>query len=132
MYLEQGFEAVQSWLVEVMTPFVEDGYLKIREEYGISTPPPTPLAHAHTHENPNNPQASGSAAGGHLALFNQHCQQHGLPVKWQYCPVPEGNRSTPVWTVDAWMEGKFVGTGKGNTKKAARNEAAKQGLRFLG
>ena|ERR1700761_6931392 len=69
---------------------------------------------------------------GHLALFNQHCQQTDKSIEWKYCDLPEGTKTTPVWTVDAYVDGEFVGTGRGNTKKAARNDAAKQGLKYLG
>ena len=43
-----------------------------------------------------------------------------------------GSRSTPVWLASAIVDGECLGTGLGNTKKIARNEAAKQGLEKLG
>ena len=42
------------------------------------------------------------------------------------------SRSTPVWLASAIVDGECLGTGLGNTKKIARNEAAKQGLQKLG
>lgn len=42
------------------------------------------------------------------------------------------SRSTPVWLASAIVDGECLGTGFGNTKKIARNEAAKQGLEKLG
>jgi len=43
-----------------------------------------------------------------------------------------GTKTTPVWFVRVLVDGEFYGMGKGNTKKAARNEAAKEGLEKMG
>ncbi|KAF8214094.1 ribonuclease III domain-containing protein [Mycena galopus ATCC 62051] len=43
-----------------------------------------------------------------------------------------GTKSTPVWSVQVLVNGELYGRGRGNTKKAARNGAAKQGLLRLG
>jgi len=43
----------------------------------------------------------------------------------------EGSSTTPVWVVRAIVDGDCVGCGRGSTKKAARNEAAKEGLAKL-
>jgi len=88
---------------------------------------------------------------GHLALFNQQLQKANRQVEWVYsdgsCPIegnsyadtglpPEviikGTKATPVWYVKVLVNGEFYGRGRGNTKKAARNEAAKEGLGKLG
>lgn len=99
---------------------------------------------------------------GHLALFNQHLQKANTKVEWVYSDgdpmrgvepakparvdvdvdvapalVPgdvlmKGTKATPVWHVKVVVDGKFYGRGRGNTKKAARNEAAKEGLKKLG
>ena len=44
----------------------------------------------------------------------------------------EGTKTTPIWVVRAMVEGECLGRGRGSTKKAARNEAAKEGLLALG
>ncbi|TCD67270.1 hypothetical protein EIP91_000347, partial [Steccherinum ochraceum] len=44
----------------------------------------------------------------------------------------EGTKTTPIWVVRAMMNEKCIGRGRGSTKKAAKNEAAKEGLRELG
>ncbi|KAF8634787.1 hypothetical protein AX15_000703 [Amanita polypyramis BW_CC] len=46
--------------------------------------------------------------------------------------MAKGNKSTPVWIARVFVEGELFGAGRGNTKKIARNEAAKQGLEKLG
>jgi ribonuclease III len=91
---------------------------------------------------------------GHLALFNQHLQKKR--VEWVYADgvtfessapaslstsliIAGGVRAklnvkttTPVWMVRVLVDGEYFGKGKGGTKKAARNEAAKEGLLKLG
>ena len=42
------------------------------------------------------------------------------------------SKTTPVWYVKVLIDGDLYARGKGNTKKAARNEAAKVGLERLG
>ena len=70
---------------------------------------------------------------GHLSLFNQHMQQQGKFVEWVYTDSEgEGTKTTPIWVVRAMCEGECLGRGRGSTKKAARNEAAKEGLVYLG
>ncbi|KDR84126.1 hypothetical protein GALMADRAFT_699410 [Galerina marginata CBS 339.88] len=88
---------------------------------------------------------------GHLALFNQFLQKMGRQTEWIYSDGNEspagngysdvglppdvlikGTKVTPVWYVKVMVDGQFHGRGRGNTKKAARNEAAKEGLSKLG
>ena len=70
---------------------------------------------------------------GHLSLFNQYMQQQGKCVEWVYLDSEgEGTKTTPIWVVRAMVEGECLGRGRGSTKKAARNEAAKEGLLALG
>jgi ribonuclease-3 len=88
---------------------------------------------------------------GHLALFNQHIQKSNRAVEWIYTSTdPEldpsaqgpnllisesmmrGMKTTPVWFVRVVVDGECLGQGKGGSKKVARNEAAKVGLRRLG
>lgn len=70
----------------------------------------------------------------------QQQQQPGFqgPGQWYADPgVPsthliKGTHTTPVWYAKAIVDGEFYGRGRGNTKKAAKNEAAKEGLVKLG
>jgi ribonuclease-3 len=117
-----------------MRPFVRDGYAKIREEYGQFTPP-TPVSAGFDKQTDSSRSVSSQSSevvGGHLALFNQHCQRNGQRVEWKYCDIPEGSRNTPVWTVETYVNDRCVARGKGSTKKLARMDAAREGLRFLG
>lgn len=43
-----------------------------------------------------------------------------------------GTRTTPIWLVRVMVDGEYFGKGRGNTKKLARNDAAKEGLKKLG
>ncbi|KAE9409811.1 ribonuclease III [Gymnopus androsaceus JB14] len=91
---------------------------------------------------------------GHLALFNQHTQKSNRAVEWIYNegnpevdPAAQGSlqlispsmmkgmkgmKTTPIWSAEVIVDGECLGLGKGGTKKVARNEAAKLGLRNLG
>lgn len=82
----------------------------------------------------HHPHATGTpTTTGHLALFNQQLQKARREVEWVYddC-VAEGTITTPIWAVRVEIDGEVFGRGKGGTKKAARNEAAKEGLIRMG
>ena len=82
-----------------------------------STPPPSRIA----------------ASIGHLSLFNQLLQQKSKTIEWVYSDsAGAGTRTTPIWIVKAMVENECLGRGQGSTKKAAKNEAAKEGLVKLG
>ena len=56
-----------------------------------------------------------------------------MVVEWVYKDsADQGTRTTPVWVVRAMVDSECIGRGRGNTKKAARNEAAKEGLQKMG
>jgi ribonuclease-3 len=61
-------------------------------------------------------------------------QKANQAVEWVYSDGGDGQstKTTPVWVVKVLVDGKCLGKGKGGTKKAARNEAAKEGLESLG
>jgi len=148
LYLDQGLEAVRLWLRPLLLPYILESYRKVRKEYGLPpsdgnapTKTATPLAQLST----NTPaEASRSMLAsplarystttvGHLALFNQCLHQESKSIEWVYSDsVGEGTPTTPVWVVKAIVDGDCVGRGRGSTKKAAKNEAAKEGLAKLG
>lgn len=75
--------------------------------------------------------ARGSTKGftGHLALFNQHLQQTRKSLEWRYeSENGPGTNTTPRWVVRCYLDGDEIAEGRGNTKKAAQNDAAKEGL----
>ena len=89
---------------------------------------------APAHRNPHHhPHATGTPTTGHLALFNQQLQKSRREVEWVYdeCDA-EGTITTPIWAVRVEVDGEVFGRGRGGTKKAARNEAAKEGLVRMG
>lgn len=74
-----------------------------------------------------------TASIGHLSLFNQHLQQQGKGIEWVWSDSQgQGTRTTPIWVVRAMVDNECLGRGRGSTKKAAKNEAAKEGLRKMG
>ncbi|KAH9855085.1 ribonuclease III [Lenzites betulinus] len=150
LYLDQGLEAVKAWLHPLIRPFLVIAYRSVRVQHGLSPEPPYPM-HPPPYTNtagdalpsgvPAYPSQTWStpppprmpASIGHLSLFNQHMQQQCKSIEWVYSDsAGEGTRTTPIWVVRAMVDGECLGRGRGSTKKAARNEAAKEGLAKLG
>ncbi|KAI0797125.1 ribonuclease III domain-containing protein [Abortiporus biennis] len=150
VYLDRGLEAVKQWLQPLFRPFIHEAYRKVRIEHGLPPDPDPPTMNSQFIAGSNNvasnlrsshPQLSLSSPPpprsvpmiGHLSLFNQHLQQSSKPIEWVYYDTEgEGTKTTPIWVVRAMVEGKCLGKGKGSTKKAAKNEAAKEGLKNMG
>ncbi|KAH9943203.1 ribonuclease III [Epithele typhae] len=155
LYLDRGLEVVRSWLDPLFRPYIVEAYRVVRVQHGLSPdpapyvprPPPTPgspstsdISDADPSPQPGTPgpwpsppPSGGMANVGHLSLFNQYIQQQYKNVQWLYSDsVGEGTLTTPIWVVRAMIDGECVGRGRGSTKKAARNEAAKEGLVYLG
>ncbi|KAF8450253.1 ribonuclease III domain-containing protein [Boletus edulis BED1] len=98
-----------------------------KKSTGTTSTPPHRTSEHH-------PPASGTpTTTGHLALFNQQLQKAKREVEWVYddC-VAESTTTTPIWAVRVEVDGEVIGRGKGGTRKAARNEAAKEGLAHMG
>jgi len=77
--------------------------------------------------------AQSTPSIGPLSLFNQHLQQKSKSIEWIYSDsAGEGTKTTPIWVVRAMVDGQCLGRGRGTTKKVAKNEAAKEGLKKLG
>jgi hypothetical protein len=141
LYKDQGLAATKDWLDKLFTPYVKEAYRIVREQHGLppagvsnelqvvtgtGLKPPTPPP-----ELPRMGMATTTL--GHLGLFNQRLQQQCLSIEWVFDDtVTESNRATPVWAAKALVDGACWGYGRGNTKKAAKNEAAKEGLRQMG
>jgi len=149
LYLDQGLEAVRSWLCPLLLPYVLESYNIVRKEYGLppsdgNAPTKTkiPLAQLSGNTLMEGSRSTWAAppfaqytanSVGHLALFNQCLHQESKSVEWVYTDsAGEGTKTTPVWVVRAIVGGNCVGRGRGSTKKAAKNEAAKEGLEKLG
>ncbi|KAA1466570.1 ribonuclease III [Dentipellis sp. KUC8613] len=143
LYKDQGLSAVQAWLRALLKPYIQQAYRIVREQHGLppvdasgayprtptmpgmpgippSPPPSPPMQHAN------------ATTVGHLGLFNQRLQQQARSVEWRFDEsIGEGTKATPVWVAKAMIGDELWGKGRGNTKKAAKNEAAKQGLAHM-
>ncbi|EEB88830.1 hypothetical protein MPER_13150 [Moniliophthora perniciosa FA553] len=133
LYIDQGLQAVQSWLNPLFRPYVEIAYNTVRTQYGlvpltISTPPASPSSTV-TAMN-----TQGSAE--HLTLFNKRVAGLNKQIEWVPLPIKEAMPSTaassiPAWHIKAVVDGETYGEGKGMTEAAAKNEAAKVALAKL-
>ncbi|KAI0268136.1 hypothetical protein BC834DRAFT_968356 [Gloeopeniophorella convolvens] len=140
LYKDQGLGAVKTWLDKLFTPYVREAYRVVRGQHGLpaigagselqaataSAPPTTPP--------PSPPPVPFPVTFGHLGLFNQRLQQQGKAIEWVFGDSMggESTMATPVWVAEARVDGECWGAGRGNTKKSAKNEAAKVGLRRMG
>jgi ribonuclease-3 len=141
LYKDQGLAATKAWLDRLFTPYVFEAYRIVREQHGL---PPAGVSNelqAVTGAGPMPPtpppefriERMVTTTLGHLGLFNQRLQQQNKSIEWVFDDtVTESNRATPVWAARALIDGICWGYGRGNTKKSAKNEAAKQGLRRMG
>lgn len=123
----------------LFTPYVKAAYQLVRTHHGLPALP-TPTSSPRRGSPTGHPDMINSLVPmttiGHLALFNQHLQKSDRQVEWIYSEGDGAGASakttTPVWCVKVIVNGEFFGDGRGNTKKAARNEAAKVGLEKMG
>ncbi|KAI6024465.1 ribonuclease III domain-containing protein [Pisolithus marmoratus] len=119
LYWDQGLPVVETWLKALFIPYIKDAYCHVRAQHGL---PPVPL--------PDNNlttcvDSSDMEVGG--------ITSQGANEEWVYTNGPgDGIVTTPIWSVKAEVNGEVYGKGMGRTKKAARNEAAKEGLKKLG
>ena len=130
---------------------MHEAYRIVREQHGLrpagagtgtgpnASPSTAPLPAPRRLSNPAlpvSPPPSPSLACatiGHLGLFNQRLQQDNRTIEWSFSDSKDqGTKATPVWVARALVDRECWGTGRGNTKKAAKNEAAKQGLSKIG
>lgn len=132
--------AVKVWLDQLFTPYVREAYRIVREQHhllpvGSKTELQTAIA---THSPPTPPPELRRTPAnvpmvGHLGLFNQRLQQQSKSIEWVFDDtITEGTSATPYWVAKALIDGNCWGVGRGNTKRIAKNEAAKQGLRRMG
>jgi len=153
LYADQGLASVQTWVNALFRPYAEAAYNVVRAQHGLP-----PISSSPRSEGAVSPTSSSSSSSpplgtdpttGHLALFNQQLQKSSKRVEWVYSEehpfgdgagasadgngsLVHGNKTTPVWYGQVLVDGIVYGRGRGTTKKAAKNEAAKQGLLHMG
>lgn len=134
LFKDRGLEVVKAWLHPLFRPYIVEAYRVVRIEHGLSPDPePQPPRLLRAGDSPSSAPSRLSPSIGHLSLFNQYLQQKNMVVEWVYTDsAGEGTKTTPIWIVRAMVDEQCFGRGRGNTKKAAKNEAAKEGLRKMG
>ena len=139
LYLDQGLTAVEKWLKALFKPYTTEAYVHARAQHNLlpssvspSTVSPDPASSSSgTDTTPLTHQYSSNSSTGHLVFFNEKLQKEKREKKFYYDCITEG-RTTPTWVSRIEVDGKVLGRGKGDTKKAARNEAAKEALIGMG
>jgi hypothetical protein len=67
-----------------------------------------------------------AVAEGHLPLLNQVLQHAKRWIDWEYKEDPKAPSTTPIWESFGRMSDVEVCKGRGNTKKLAKNDAARR------
>ncbi|KAJ6473107.1 hypothetical protein C8R45DRAFT_406626 [Mycena sanguinolenta] len=161
LHLDQGLGTVKPQLDALFRLYCPSAYNLVREFYGVGPSKQNSAGSVirsepvHLSQAPPSPSSVDSSVN-HLALFNESVQKGNRRVEWVYSDHPSAatgldmgtstkvpappespprgskEKITPVWSVDVRVDGEFFGRGEGNTKKAARNEAAKEALSRMG
>jgi len=138
LYKDQGLRAVKVWLDQLFTPYVHEAYRMVREQHdsqpaGFNNGPgASRAAHTPPRTPPRSPEVPAkSATVNPLSQFNACLQPYNKRIEWIFDDTIIEN-SVPLWTVKLVVDGDRWGYGRGNSKKAAKNEAAKQGLTRMG
>lgn len=133
LFLESGLDGMRLWFRQLVMPWVEEAYRVLKVEHGVEEETMDPKAIANP---PNVDPAHRLPPGvlqpiGHLSLFNQTLAQKGKFAEWIFQDSGVQSR-TPMWYVEALVDSRCVGKGRGGTKKMAKNEAARHALIYLG
>lgn len=124
---------MRDWFRSLVVPWVEEAYEIMKKEHGVVDDPvdPKSLSEPPNKDSMHRLPPSIMQAVGHLSLFNQTLAQRGKFVEWVFQDTGVQSR-TPMWYVEALVDSRCVGKGKGGTKKVAKNEAARHALIYLG
>ncbi|KAJ7469878.1 ribonuclease III, partial [Mycena galericulata] len=146
LYTELGFEPVETWLNALFRPYAIAAYDILSAQHR-----PTNAKQ----DSPSIPCPSPPSPGGRdgtvdiLALLNQHLQKRRQRAEWIFSDTSSfgqntssgsteisrqrgGGPQSPMWSAEVVVNGEILGRGEGSTKKAARNEGAKQALMRMG
>lgn len=128
LFVEAGLEPVKQWLFGVLAPYAEEAYRIVRNDYNIGTSP-LPKRKPQRFIDSTTLKAGDL---GHLAFLNQSMTQQCKKIEWKFSTSEEGSKTTPVHIVELRINGTRYSTARGNTKKVAKNEAAREALEKLG
>ncbi|KAJ7167680.1 ribonuclease III domain-containing protein [Mycena filopes] len=136
LYTEQGLAAVAQWLNALFRPYAKVAYAVVRAQHGLPPVVSVPTSPSSSSSRSSTGPSLGLGADttiGHLALFNQQLQKGGQRVEWVYSDQhPFGSGSNSDDGGGDQVDAGVVRAGARRPKKAARNEAAKEGLVRLG
>ncbi|KAG9015569.1 hypothetical protein FRB94_000174 [Tulasnella sp. JGI-2019a] len=131
LYLNKGFKEVTDWLIPALLPFAKEAFEEIKKEHRLHQNPTAPEEGESPDSNRESTPVGSVVDPGTLAYFNQWCSQNKKEVEWRFNDIA-GTKATPLWSVEAWLDGKKIGDGVLTSKKGAKTEAAKKAMRTLG
>lgn len=134
--MDKGFDVVRNWLLSALRPYAKEAFEVIKEEHllsnrGRASSPPEDGEASDSGGRATSPPAGSTTDPGSLSYFNQWCSQQHKHVDWKFHDIA-GTKSTPLWSVEVWMDGTKLCEGVSTGKKGAKTEAAKKAMQTLG
>ncbi|KAJ7618601.1 hypothetical protein FB45DRAFT_755861, partial [Roridomyces roridus] len=138
LHNDQGFQVTTNRLDGILRPLVSAIYDSLPDHA-----PPPPEKAVGLDSPPSSPQHE-SQAGSYIASFNEQLQKSQRRAEWTYTegigpaggkerdPGVPGNKINGMWCAEVVVDGVTLGRGEGSTKKAARNECAREALERMG
>jgi hypothetical protein len=84
-----------------------------------------------SHSPYSTPSRYPAVAEGHLPLLNQVLQNAKRWIDWDHKLDPTSSPTTPIWDAYGRMSRALMCQGRGNTKKTAKNDAARALIKEL-
>ncbi|KAJ7663491.1 ribonuclease III domain-containing protein [Mycena rosella] len=126
LYADRGLECVQTWLETLFQPHIIEAYITLQPEKNVDpkgTGSPLPSSSA---------KNSAVDTCNYTELLYNHLQNSEKHVEWAYENEHPVGSPVLIWSASVLVDKQVLGYGKGRTKTAARDDAAKQGLSRMG
>lgn len=126
-----GFEYIRGWLRRVLIPFVIEAYSMVRSEFCIQEPNSiAPTERKKEERQPIIPtDTKHNTVEGHLPLLNLLFSKARISPGWEL--EVSGSKATPIWKCNLVYGNVVLCNGHGNTKKLAKNDAARKTIEIL-
>lgn len=138
---------MKKWITSLLMPYIKEAYSKIRAEHVLArtnspgqafpSPPSSPtLSDRDTSRSSSTSDEVEVGAvqpiqRGHVTLLTQYCTREKKSIEWRF-DKDEMNVVTPIWVAKALVNNIEIASGRGVTKKDAKESAAVKAVASLG